>query len=81
MSDGVIVISGEENVRAVGDMIRLRIWKSIAECKVRFGTTPPPGRTVSAFNVEYGVTCKNWSQVLDTLNDYYARRDAGREGK
>lgn len=78
--DGIIVISGEDNVRAVMAMIRLRRWRSIAEMKVRFGTKPPQGWTVPVFNNAYDVKCRDWKHILATLDAYFAQRDKVEEG-
>lgn len=60
--DGLIVITGVENMRAVQAMRLLRYWKLQAEAHAR-GFRVPQSMTIKGFNAAYGQKAKTWTDV------------------
>ena len=61
---GLIVITGEEHMRAVEAIRRLYYWRMQAVGHAR-GFTPPQVMTVKLFNAEYrpDPKCRTWADV------------------
>lgn len=67
MSDKTIVITGEQNIKAVQAMARARFWRLTAQ-SVALGFKPRKGFTIRAFNAEYGQKAKTWADVVELTN-------------
>jgi len=63
MSNETIVISGEENVRAVQAIARLHYWRTTGYMR-KYAFEPRKGWTIKAFNAEYGQSARTWDDVV-----------------
>lgn len=65
-SDGVIVVAGVDAVKAVGNMIAVRMWNMTAKAKVNKVGLPHRGcSSVRKFNEIYKTDLKSWADVLE----------------